>query len=365
MAFNFGFKSDEDLSKQYDEAISTQKVFTKRIAETIKRITDVENIAYVSIDKRTKSKDSFLAKALDPRKAYTDPINQITDLTGVRIICYYNNDVETIRDLIKAQFKVDEKNSIDKSTSLGINSFGYRSVHLVIGYNKERSKLKENAAFRDLKAEIQIRTICQHAWAEIEHKLNYKDDEKVPDEIMRRLFRISGLLEVADDEFLFVKKKIENVRFGYKEKFSHNDLNTDINAESLDVYLDGISKTDPIFVLAEDNGFYINPVHPSSKDPAYGVNKVLSLAGMNQISELRDIIEKPGNKFKNFLQSTFENWNSVGQKPKNISVDKYTLLRIAIISSVQSKTKQQSILRKVSFGPELQRALGETVLNQV
>lgn len=363
MAFNFGFKSEDDLSSQYDNLISTQKVFTQRISETIKRIIDAEAISYVSIEERTKSKDSFLAKALDPRKAYTDPINQITDLSGVRIICYYNTDVEKIRDIINGEFKVDTKNSVDKSTALGINTFGYRSVHQVLCYNAERTKLKENVAFRDLKAEIQIRTICQHAWAEIEHKLNYKDDEKISDDIMRRLFRISGLLEVADDEFLYVKNKIEKVRTDYKEKFDEQNLDADINSDSLDVYLDGITEQEKIYTVAEESGFHISPIHPLASNPAYSVSEVLALAGIEQISDVRDIIENPDEKFSNFLDSIYRHWSSVGQKPSKISLDKYTLLRIAVISKLTNKKKSMSILSRVSFGPELHRAIIETINN--
>jgi hypothetical protein len=61
-----------------------------------------------------------------------------------------------------------------------------------------------------LKFEIQVRSILQHAWAEIEHDLEYKSREAVPRQIRRRFARLSGLLELADAEFVRLRNEIES-----------------------------------------------------------------------------------------------------------------------------------------------------------
>jgi ppGpp synthetase/RelA/SpoT-type nucleotidyltranferase len=62
----------------------------------------------------------------------------------------------------------------DKSRNLGTNRIGYRTIHLVVSLSNTRTILPEYSEFDDLKFEIQLRTILEHAWAEIEHDRNYK-----------------------------------------------------------------------------------------------------------------------------------------------------------------------------------------------
>src|SRR5438309_774277 len=53
----------------------------------------------------------------------------------------------------------------------------------------------------DSVAEIQVRTILQHSWAEIEHDIQYKSVSVIPAEIRRRFMSLAGMLEIADREF--------------------------------------------------------------------------------------------------------------------------------------------------------------------
>jgi putative GTP pyrophosphokinase len=63
------------------------------------------------------------------------------------------------------------------------------------------------AKYKGLKAEFQVRTILQHAWDAISHKLDYKPESPMPRQNRRRLARLAGLLELADDEFSNLKKQ--------------------------------------------------------------------------------------------------------------------------------------------------------------
>ena len=56
-----------------------------------------------------------------------------------------------------------------------------------------------------MKAEIQIRTSLQDSWATVSHGLQYKVEADVPDSLKRKLFRLAGLFELADEEFLSIK----------------------------------------------------------------------------------------------------------------------------------------------------------------
>lgn len=78
--------------------------------------------------------------------------------------------------------------------------FGYCSVHYVVEMSQKRLNLYEHQAYEGLKCEIQIRSVLQHAWAEIEHDLGYKSEIAIPKRIRRNFSRLAGLLEIADKE---------------------------------------------------------------------------------------------------------------------------------------------------------------------
>jgi len=110
--------------------------------------------------------------------------------------------------------------------------FGYISLHYIIKLNAARKQLPEYERFKEWKAEIQIRTILQHAWADIEHDLGYKSKDTVPRNIQRDFNRLSGLLELADKEFLGIRNSLSE----YKDYVSSN-----INKLDEEILLDKVS----------------------------------------------------------------------------------------------------------------------------
>ena len=103
-------------------------------------------------------------------------LSDITDIGGVRIITYYADDVDRVAELIEREFMVDKENSIDKRKTLEPNVFGYLSLHYVISLDDRRAALPEYKNLEKLKIEVQIRSILQHSWAEMEHDMGYKSN---------------------------------------------------------------------------------------------------------------------------------------------------------------------------------------------
>jgi len=147
---------------------------------------------------RLKDPSSLKAKLLAKEK-YTS-LHQITDLIGIRIITYFENELDYICQLIEEYFAIDRENSVDK-TKMDANRFGYKSIHYIVAGTLDSDTKLDDRRFEGIKAEVQIRTLLQHAWAEIEHDLGYKAREEVPDGVKRQFFRIAALLEIADSEF--------------------------------------------------------------------------------------------------------------------------------------------------------------------
>jgi ppGpp synthetase/RelA/SpoT-type nucleotidyltranferase len=151
------------------------------------------------ISARAKSPDSALSKVL--HKAYQNPLRELTDCIGVRVIAYYASEVDRIVDRLSSEFEIDRKNSVDRRRALDLRSFGYRSVHLIAKLKGFRASSPEYADLRGRWFEIQVRSILEHAWAEIEHEIVYKSGINYPEDVLRRFAAIAGTLELIEKEF--------------------------------------------------------------------------------------------------------------------------------------------------------------------
>jgi putative GTP pyrophosphokinase len=119
---------------------------------------------------RAKSISSFAEKAVRKAFKYKDPVNQITDLCGARVITHFQYQAEQICRFIRNSFDIDEANSLDVRSRLRVSEFGYRSVHYVVTPKTSQVLgIPIPKAILGKKAEIQVRTLLQHAWADISH----------------------------------------------------------------------------------------------------------------------------------------------------------------------------------------------------
>lgn len=225
-----------DFSDWYSENIETYNLYTKRVEELIKTIIVGDEIPIHSISCRVKTLSSCIEKC--QRKAYLNPSSDIMDMAGIRIIAYTSSDVKRICTLIENEFIIDKKNSMNKAELLRADRVGYISIHYVAELHKARTKLIEYSRFKGLKCEIQIRTILQHAWAEIEHDRSYKFSGVLPIDIRRRFHLVAGVLEIMDCEFQRLSDEIDKYAREVQEKTQKGDLfDIEINSTSLPEYL--------------------------------------------------------------------------------------------------------------------------------
>jgi len=219
----------------------SQRKLYEEFADTVKNILskaiEQSAIKIHSIQSRAKSPQSLIRKIERATPPFTDPLRQVTDLSGVRVITYFPTDLDAVAELVVKSFSVDEENSIDKRKASDPTRFGYSSLHYVVQLDSVRSGQVEYRRFADLKCEIQIRTILQHAWAEIEHDIEYKAEIDIPIEIRRRFAILSGLLELADREFESIRQEEEVIRRRIATSLSEDKLKIPINMVSLQEYL--------------------------------------------------------------------------------------------------------------------------------
>src|ERR1035437_9846888 len=202
-----------DFAEQEKTAIATYlkvqpfyKDFAGVVARIIEECSKKRKIKIHSIQYRAKEPESFGRKAaipseVDPTKPkYLKPLEQIVDLAGIRVITHFPGTLAEIDRLLKEEFEVVERS--DKGEELiEEDRFGYQSIHYLLRIKHDRSCLAEYERFGKATAEVQVRTILQHAWAEIEHDIQYRSSVTIPTEIHRRFMAIAGMLEICDREF--------------------------------------------------------------------------------------------------------------------------------------------------------------------
>jgi ppGpp synthetase/RelA/SpoT-type nucleotidyltranferase len=194
-------------------------------------------IAVHSVQARVKPRDS-LSKKLSRPDARFEALQMVHDVLGLRVITYFEDDVIQVAERLSAEFRVDDKRSGDKAQLLGSREFGYRSLHLVAGITHNRADLPEYIPLRDRIFEIQIRSILQHAWAEIEHDLGYKSQVSIPITLRRRFSRMAGVLEMVDEEF----RRIRHSHSAYVQTVTaairDASREVELNGPSLAAFLD-------------------------------------------------------------------------------------------------------------------------------
>ncbi|MCT8868125.1 GTP pyrophosphokinase [Shewanella xiamenensis] len=217
-----------------DSALKTHSRLTESVITVFENLLKANSIDFLAVTGRTKDKKSALEKIT--RKGYKKPEVQMTDLSGVRVILYFESDVDRVSNLISDSFGVDKNNSLDKSKVLSKDQIGYRSVHFVCTLGNKRATLPEYSKLTDLKFEVQVRTVLQHAWAELAHDSNYKFSGSLPPEIERKLYLYAGMLEIADKGFDELSSQIDLYKQSIDEKSKLGDYTATIDSISLKEY---------------------------------------------------------------------------------------------------------------------------------
>jgi len=145
------------------------------IRHTIEKAATKENLKINTLESRIKSIESVIDKA--ERKELKDPVLELNDVVGVRIIVLLKSYLHSFEILIRNEFDIIDID--DKSYSS--DGLGYRSEHFVCKLKSDICGPRYND-IKDLKFEIQLRSLCMHSWAALSHHLQYKSEMDVPKE---------------------------------------------------------------------------------------------------------------------------------------------------------------------------------------
>ena len=250
----------------------------------------------------------------------------MTDISGIRIIVFIESEITAVSNIIKESFSVDLQNSSNKDDILSSNEVGYRSVHFVCDLGEKRAELPEFSGLCDLKFEFQVRTVLQHAWAELAHDRSYKFHSALPKEIQRRLYLHAGLLEIADKGFSDIAKEIDAYTNEIMDDHRRGNLEQEINSITLRNFVEG---------WARENKFHLEKFY----DETHIAILIDELRGFDitKISQLNNVIPKSYAKISNEI---------------NYSTNLYGLVRDFLIIKDIRKLKEDLRVRWSFYDPE-------------
>ena len=137
-----------------------------------------------------------VAKKLERKGFQPTPENAVQhlmDIAGIRVVCAYRDDVYTIAQLLTSQDDIRLLRSRDYIREPKAN--GYRSLHLIVEIPVVLSTGKQY-----LPVEVQIRTIAMDFWASLEHRIRYKVEFDVPEDLNRELFDAAQRIAEVDED---------------------------------------------------------------------------------------------------------------------------------------------------------------------
>ena len=216
-------RSAQRFLKSYEQQHEQFQRDAELVGELVREITLSTGALVHTITARAKTPESVRRKLR--RKHYRNAERQLTDLIGVRVITFYSDSVDAVAAGLQDHLEINIPKSIDKRVQLGLREFGYRSVQLITRLKASHPPTKRYQVVGNRWFEVQVRSILEHAWAEIEHEIAYKSGVQYPVEIVRRFASLAGTLELLDNEFLALRHERNALIDQYREIYARNEDN--------------------------------------------------------------------------------------------------------------------------------------------
>ncbi len=214
--------------RQYKKVQKDYEHLAENLQTCLKAICKKHGIIPI-ISGRAKSLESFANKICREGKHYKNPIAEITDFCGVRVLVHTLDEVELLVEKIYSDFVVDEVNSGDKQNLLNLNEFGYLSQHFIIKPAEspgiDGCKDGKYRSLTNPRAEIQVRTLAQHVWADVYHELGYKNEFALPRRWQREFARLAATFEDCDEAFMSIKHSMSTYESNYGAYIPEDELN--------------------------------------------------------------------------------------------------------------------------------------------
>ena len=201
--------TDEELRAEYERRHrDILQPLAARLTDQL--AVDVRGLPRIDrISARAKSADRFLGKATktaaDGARKYKDPLNQIQDQIGARIVVFYLDDVEAVSKTIESYHRpIEAKLLVPES----LNGFGYFGKHYILALPEDLFADDADRTRSPQFFELQIKTLFQHAWSEAEHDVGYKPEDTLTELQSRQLAFAAAQAWGADQIFCQIRREL-------------------------------------------------------------------------------------------------------------------------------------------------------------
>jgi putative GTP pyrophosphokinase len=187
-----------DLRREYDSLLPRVTAFAETLKTQILSLLTPHSLTLgFPIEFRVKEWESIEEK-LKRKNITIGSVLELGDFIGLRLVLLFKRDLRKTDSLLRDNFTVNSFE--DTAHRMNESQFGYQSIHYSISMPDTWHAVPAMRDFRGLHAEVQVRTVSQHIWAAVSHKLQYKQENAVPSPLKRSIFRISAILETVDLE---------------------------------------------------------------------------------------------------------------------------------------------------------------------
>ncbi|MDD5063283.1 MAG: RyR domain-containing protein [Phycisphaerae bacterium] len=239
--------TNEELVRKKIKRYAKERPRYNKYAEILKVILEKAANRYAPlaiIQARAKTVASYAEKILRKIERYrlTDsdgnPLHPVTDLCGARVVTHTLSHVKAMSRFIEEHFEIDKENSVDLAKRLRANEFGYLSVHYIVRFRRGVFPTKEIPikipmdVYR-LNAEIQVRTLLEHTWADIEHGLLYKSNINTHKKWEREFARLAAILEDADKSFERLEAAIKDYSSNYIAYMNRQEIKKEMAIQDI------------------------------------------------------------------------------------------------------------------------------------
>ena len=199
---------DEDQVDRWEETMFLYESALKQMTMKAEMLNDEFVCRYrynpiEHIKSRLKTADSIVRKLKqDGYEVTIDNMNtRLSDIAGVRIICSFTSDIYQIADVLERQEDVTVLYVKDYIKHPKPN--GYKSYHMVVSVPVYLTDGR-----RDVKLEVQIRSVAMDFWASLEHKIAYKFEGDAPEALLRDLKSCADMVDMLDNKMYSLNKAI-------------------------------------------------------------------------------------------------------------------------------------------------------------
>ena len=227
----------ESLLSQYRSLLPVFIQTSEVATSLLKSNFASSGLIVAALEHRVKTEDSLRGKLALKGNKYNS-IYDITDVVGLRVITFYIDDVDKVASLLERYFEIDWENSVDKRKLHEIDSFGYLSLHCICRIPDHLYSDPEKPEINKIRFEVQMRTVLQHAWANMNHDTGYKSGVEIPKVYLRNLSRLAGILELVDDEFSRIRSELADYRRKVQNLVASGNLDeVQLDGDSFHSYL--------------------------------------------------------------------------------------------------------------------------------